>query len=1418
MASEARHFSPGAHVKQGQHVTAAALNVLFSTCEAPIGSSLKRVAADVAAVVAESAIEIPAELLEAAAVARPAELLPAELETDGSNTEHKLHLVVHASDRVAGLTTQMKWRLREGAGSAIYHLGVTDDGQPVGVPLPQLAASLHTLQRMATGADAAIVRMIVRRGWHKPAATAAAAAAAASFAAGGSDSLLTSHTSAAPAAAAAVPAPIADDGLMRVHDDVREGWFTAEVQVAQLGLSCAAAAVAGAGAAGSSDGTPASGTTSAAFSAGTAPASVPELRLAVVGHGGAGKSTYISCVTSGCLDDGRGLARGKTARHPHEIFQGRTSSVGRHLIGFDAAGELVCAGSDKVIGVSLASQTRLVRAATAVSPAAAASAAAAGGALTPFAASASPAVVAAHSPSGTAHAQAAPRPGLSTPAPAPAPALIESIAGAPDMLATGIGADAIAAASTRLVTLLDLAGDERCARTMLSGLLGSLPDALQIMLDARALAPVAPSHIGAGAVARAGAAAVEAGSGAGAGSGITAAAAPAPAPCRLPAATQQHIALAVSLGLPFFFVVTHADCTPHAQLEAAVAALGGCTARLAASYSAAVALAAGSAEPGRLSRAASPLAPADSSAEGIASAAAAAAAIQLVGDDDGAAAAAARCSSGSGLAGNAGPSHSPSHSPLMLPPAPQLPAPLFVISSVSGRGFRPLLRFIAALRARRDWASAAAHGQPAFAIQEVLSVEGCTVVAGLVTGGCVRVGDVLWLGPLAAAVPAPSAADATVAILQARKLGPHAGTLPASSSAAEHLFVPVRVACVHVKRAPVSAAAAGQLCTLQLLTVDTRSVSAGAAGSGASGLRRASSGDGFNLDPVLLRRGQVLLARLSNDVGTATTSTAAGKAAAHPATASDSLSVGSELTVRVAAFYQPPSLLRIPPLLARAQRDVVVFAGAVRQAGRVVAVRRLGVASSAPAAALAPSIAASSGAAAAEPASSAVADAGAGVGSAAASAVTWPASRADEASGSNSSSAATLADGTPSTFSGSTATASSGSSGSGAALACSASGGHGCGAAVLQLTVRLLNNAEYLPPGTLAVVRDGQALAAGCVISCGPSTAASSSAAASATRAAASRRAAAPSRRRTPADASDAASSRVAADSTASQHAAAPASASEAAEEGSPHSHTAAPPAAAGTGADTSRAAAAAAAAGQAAPASAMLASAVDEPWRSTSAPAAANARRVHVSTAAATSATASPRGAPATTTAAGAAAAALSSGASPSLRGARQHTPTSPAGPLVASYRGAQSRRATGGEIRELVPLSPELIPRVDSVGRLVAAAALSGGSRSSPLASGGSSSAMRLPPPAAASVAAARTTSTGSSSSSQTGEAPYGAGRAQRGSGSQTQTQSGSVGSGGSSARKPKLRDRAPSEDSDSDDGGGLLAALAAAGGAGF
>lgn len=65
-----------------------------------------------------------------------------------------------------------------------------------------------------------------------------------------------------------------------------------------------------------------------------------ELKVAVVGNVDAGKSTTISVLTRGKLDNGRGLARTHCFNHRHEVQNGRTSSVSQLFMGFNKTGQI----------------------------------------------------------------------------------------------------------------------------------------------------------------------------------------------------------------------------------------------------------------------------------------------------------------------------------------------------------------------------------------------------------------------------------------------------------------------------------------------------------------------------------------------------------------------------------------------------------------------------------------------------------------------------------------------------------------------------------------------------------------------------------------------------------------------------------------------------------------------------------------------------------------------------------------------------------------------------------------------------------------------------------------------------------------------------------------------------------------------
>jgi GTPase len=87
-----------------------------------------------------------------------------EQEDDEGNVEYKLKLVDPTPERFDRLVSQMKFRLAEGQGEALYEIGVTDDGTPQGLNETQLEASINTLKRMAKEIDAEVQIVHVKSG------------------------------------------------------------------------------------------------------------------------------------------------------------------------------------------------------------------------------------------------------------------------------------------------------------------------------------------------------------------------------------------------------------------------------------------------------------------------------------------------------------------------------------------------------------------------------------------------------------------------------------------------------------------------------------------------------------------------------------------------------------------------------------------------------------------------------------------------------------------------------------------------------------------------------------------------------------------------------------------------------------------------------------------------------------------------------------------------------------------------------------------------------------------------------------------------------------------------------------------------------------------------------------------------------
>ena len=82
--------------------------------------------------------------------------------------EYKLKLVNPTSQRLEHLVTQMKWRLREGQGEAIYEIGVEDNGLMTGLNDDDMISSIETLREMARRLEATIqVSIVFSVNFHK---------------------------------------------------------------------------------------------------------------------------------------------------------------------------------------------------------------------------------------------------------------------------------------------------------------------------------------------------------------------------------------------------------------------------------------------------------------------------------------------------------------------------------------------------------------------------------------------------------------------------------------------------------------------------------------------------------------------------------------------------------------------------------------------------------------------------------------------------------------------------------------------------------------------------------------------------------------------------------------------------------------------------------------------------------------------------------------------------------------------------------------------------------------------------------------------------------------------------------------------------------------------------------------------------
>lgn len=78
-------------------------------------------------------------------------------EVENGNKEYKLKIINKENDRLEKLASQLKWRLNEGNGEALYYIGVNDDGSVVGLSSNELKETVMNIKKMCEKINSKII-------------------------------------------------------------------------------------------------------------------------------------------------------------------------------------------------------------------------------------------------------------------------------------------------------------------------------------------------------------------------------------------------------------------------------------------------------------------------------------------------------------------------------------------------------------------------------------------------------------------------------------------------------------------------------------------------------------------------------------------------------------------------------------------------------------------------------------------------------------------------------------------------------------------------------------------------------------------------------------------------------------------------------------------------------------------------------------------------------------------------------------------------------------------------------------------------------------------------------------------------------------------------------------------------------------
>jgi GTPase len=218
-------------------------------------------------------------------------------ENDEGDTEYKFRLICLSEKQKLHLASQLTYRLHGSneQGQAIYDIGLTDDGFPLGLSEKEMELSLESLAEVVTMTDDAVICAVNKHEviHHADSETELV------------ERLMVNRSKDMnnQAENIAMKWKIVNEAKARGATEWKR-WVAEVIIRKDVGEYW-------------------------------------ETRFGIAGNVDCGKSTLLGVMTSGEYDNGRGSARLAVMGHEHEISTGRTSSVSQKIVGFDQNGDLV---------------------------------------------------------------------------------------------------------------------------------------------------------------------------------------------------------------------------------------------------------------------------------------------------------------------------------------------------------------------------------------------------------------------------------------------------------------------------------------------------------------------------------------------------------------------------------------------------------------------------------------------------------------------------------------------------------------------------------------------------------------------------------------------------------------------------------------------------------------------------------------------------------------------------------------------------------------------------------------------------------------------------------------------------------------------------------------------------------------------